>query len=342
MAALAKMTTNIAIEMSGEEKNYLVSAKQGDRATRYVVARLLNGGVEYTIPTNAKAYINIAKPDGKFVYNSCTFNGAAVTAELTSQALAAAGTAHCDIEIKSRDEKQLITSASFTIEIEKSARDDNAILSSNELSVLDAKLADIQKAEDARVAEEKKRVTAENNRVSAENTRKSNEEIRVQQEKDRQTNTTSAIKNAQDAKTKANNAAEKCEAVTVAANKALQNQEQLENALNTATQIRQDVSQMQSAVTQAKEQVERDKGEIADVIENSLLASAKQILDSVERYFERAEALYSSMHLECDGGNPYERAVTLIVIDGATPQIRNMNEGIDFNGGTPALRLLAS
>ena len=50
---------------------------------------------------------------------------------------------------------------------------------------------------------------------------------------------------------------------------------------------------MQSAVTAAKEQVERDKEEIEDTIQNSLLASAEQILDSVKSYFERAEALYT-------------------------------------------------
>ena len=59
---------------------------------------------------------------------------------------------------------------------------------------------------------------------------------------------------------------------------------------------------MQSAVTAAKEQVERDKEEIEDTIQNSLLASAEQILDSVKSYFERAEALYQSMYFECDGG----------------------------------------
>ena len=40
MAALTKLTTNINLEMSGDTKRYLVSAKQGDKATRFIVAFL--------------------------------------------------------------------------------------------------------------------------------------------------------------------------------------------------------------------------------------------------------------------------------------------------------------
>ena len=61
MAALTKLTTNINLEMSGDTKRYLVSAKQGDKATRFIIARLLNNGEPYTIPTGARAVINITK-----------------------------------------------------------------------------------------------------------------------------------------------------------------------------------------------------------------------------------------------------------------------------------------
>ena len=72
MAALTKLTTNINLEMSGDTKRYLVSAKQGDKATRFIVARLLNNGEPYTIPTGARAVINIAKPDGKYQCTRCS------------------------------------------------------------------------------------------------------------------------------------------------------------------------------------------------------------------------------------------------------------------------------
>ena len=98
---------------------------------------------------------------------------------------------------------------------------------------------------------------------------------------------------------------------------------------------------MQTAVAEAKKQVEQDKKDIDDTIQNSLLASAEKILECVQDYFNRAEALYSSMYLDCDGETPYLRTVTPIFIDGATPQVRNANEGVDFDGGTPTSRQLA-
>jgi myosin heavy subunit len=331
----------------------MVSAKQGDKATRYVIAKLLNDGVEYTIPTGARVTMNVTKPDGKHVYNTCTYTDSEVTVELTNQTLAASGTAYCDIEVRTSDDTQLITSASFTIEIEESQRSDDAILSANEFTELEDRIAGhikslndtekaVEKAESARAKAESTRVTAENERVAAENGRNQNENTRIQQENTRQENTAQAVKNADTATEAAVKATKTCEDVTERAEKALQNQEQLEATLNTATQIKQDVSQMQSAVQKAKEEVEQDKEQIEETIQNSLLASAEQILESVQSYFERAEALYNSMYFDCDGETPSLRAMSPIFIDGATPAVRNTDEGVDFDGGTPTSRQLAS
>lgn len=349
---LTKLTTNITLEMSGDTKRYLVSAKQGDKATRFIAVRLLNNGSPYVIPTGARAVINITKPDGKHVYNTCTYSGADVTVELTNQALAASGTAYCDIEIRTSDNAQIITSASFTMEIEKAQRDENAILSSNEFTELENRIKGhiedidntneaVEQAESARVKAENARVKAEKARETAENKRQENENTRIQQEQQRQQDTSQAVENANNATNASKQATTACKEVTERAKDALQNQEQLEATLNTATQIRQEVSQMQSAVAEAKKQVEQDKKDIDDTIQNSLLASAEKILESVQDYFNRAEALYSSMYLDCDGETPYLRTVTPIFIDGGTPQVRQTNEGVDFDGGTPTSRQLA-
>lgn len=210
MAALTKLTTNINLEMSGDTKRYLVSAKQGDKATRFIVARLLNNGEPYTIPTGARAVINIAKPDGKHVYNTCSYSGSDVTVELTNQALAASGTAYCDIEIRTSDDSQVITSASFTMEIEPSQRNENAILSANEFTDLENRIAGhikniddtdaaVKKAESARVVAENARVKAEQARVTAENKRQENENTRIQQEQQRQQDTSQAVENTNEA-----------------------------------------------------------------------------------------------------------------------------------------------
>ena len=279
------------------------------------------------------------------MYNTCTYSGSDVTVELTNQALAASGTAYCDIEIRTSDDSQIITSASFTMEIEKSQRSENAILSSNEFTDLENRIKghieNIDNTDAAVKKAESARVKAENERAAAEKTRQENENTRIQQEKQRQQDTSQAVKNAEEATTATKQATKDCKEVTDRAEDALQNQEQLEATLNTATQIRQEVSQMQSAAEAAKKQVEQDKKDIDDTIQNSLLASAEKILESVQDYFNRAEALYSSMYLDCDGETPYLRTVTPIFIDGATPQVRRANEGVDFDGGTPTSRQLA-
>lgn len=193
-----------------------------------------------------------------------------MTVELTNQALAASGTAYCDIEIRTSDDSQVITSASFTMEIEPSQRNDNAILSANEFTELENRVKGhiesidstneaVKKAEQARVTAENARVKAEQARATAENNRQQNENTRIQQEQQRQQDTSQAVKNTNDATDESKRATTACKEVTERAEDALQNQEQLEATLNTATQIRQDVSQMQTAVAEAKKQVEQDK-----------------------------------------------------------------------------------
>ena len=134
--ALEKIYTRIDVEMTGGTQYYAVSAKQGDKATRYVIVNLLNDGIKYTIPTGVKVTANITKPDKTCVYNECTYSGSEVTVELKGQSLAAAGTALCDIEVRTSDESQVISSATFAIEVERSQRNDNAIESSNEFGAL--------------------------------------------------------------------------------------------------------------------------------------------------------------------------------------------------------------
>lgn len=257
MAALTKLTTNINLEMSGDTKRYLVSAKQGDKATRFIVAKLLNNGEPYTIPTGSRAVINIAKPDGKHVYNTCTYSGSDVTVELTNQALAASGTAYCDIEIRTSDDSQIITSASFAIEIEKSQRDENAILSSNEFTDLENRIkghietigntdAAVKKAESARMTAENARTTAESERAAVEKRRQENESTRIKQEKQRQQDISQAVKDAKDATEVTKQATKGCKEVTDRA-------EEATNNANSATKTASDAAASATAGAKACE-----------------------------------------------------------------------------------------
>ena len=64
--------------------------------------------------------------------------------ELTNQMLTAAGTAYCDIEIRTKDEAEIIKTQTFTIEIEKMMRNDSAILSSDEYTFFEKSMLKVK------------------------------------------------------------------------------------------------------------------------------------------------------------------------------------------------------
>ena len=198
-----QFVTDVQIDLYGETQLYLASAKQGDKATRFLRVQLMNNGNEYQIPSDVTLIANIKKPDGKFCYNECDRDGNRVMVELTNQALAAAGTAYCDVEIRTANGEKILSSAAFSIEIEPSMRDEDAIVSSNEMTVLDKQiqgyiddLLATQKqildtetafkvAESARAVAENERKTAESARAAAEAERVAAENIRAKNENER-------------------------------------------------------------------------------------------------------------------------------------------------------------
>lgn len=288
---LNELDTHITLEMSGDTKKYLVSAKQGDKSTRRIVAKLLNEGIPYEITDDAIVVINMEKPDGKHIYNACTYSGSEVIVELTNQALAVTGTASCDIEIRTSDNSQVLSTVTFEIEIEKSKRNENAIVSSNEYTELERRTGEHIKAiddehekikaaeskrvqaesarataETARAGSESKREQAENARATAETVRQQNETTRNQQEQKRQKDTTEAVKAANSATQAATYAKNSCNNATERAESALQNQTQLTETLNTAIQIQTDVSQKQSSVETARKEVAQNAAKIDELV----------------------------------------------------------------------------
>ena len=192
--ALGKVIQRIEIEMSGGTKQYMVSAKQGDRATRYVETVLLNHGEPYTIPAGSSVTAFIRKPDRHRVYTPCEFTDNVVMVELDSQALAAAGTALCEVEVKSSDLMQVVTSVTFEIEIEAKVKDEDAIVSGDELSIFDKTMKQYADQETKRVNAEEARAQAETGRVKAEEARVQAETGRVKAEEARAQAETGRVK----------------------------------------------------------------------------------------------------------------------------------------------------
>ena len=92
-----------------------------------------------------------------------------------------------------------------------------------------------------------------------------------------------------------------------------------------------------------RDEVASDKEVIDQTIKESLLEKSEEILAAMKGYYDRAQELYNSMYIDCDGETPQQRVVTIVSIDCGTPQSRLHDiNGILFDGGTPLNRQLAS
>ena len=92
-----------------------------------------------------------------------------------------------------------------------------------------------------------------------------------------------------------------------------------------------------------RDEVASDKETIDKTIKESLLEKSEEILAAMKDYDDRAQELYNSMYIDCDGETPQQRVATIVSIDCGTPQSRlHDDNGILFDGGTPINRLLAS
>ena len=283
---LNELDTHITLEMSGDTKKYLVSAKQGDKSTRRIVAKLLNEGIPYEITDDAIVVINMEKPDGKHIYNACTYSGSEVIVELTNQALAVTGTASCDIEIRTSDNSQVLSTVTFEIEIEKSKRNENAIVSSNEYTELERRTGEhikaiddehekIKAAESKRVQEENARVTAETARAGAESKREQAESARATAETAR-AGTESKREQAESARATAETARAGSES----------KREQAENARATAETVRQ---QNETTRNQQEQKRQKDTTEAVKAA-NSATQAATYAKNSCNNATERAES----------------------------------------------------
>lgn len=342
----------ISLDLQHQGFTNTIYAQQGDINSRRLTISLFDDGKNYNIPKNAIVSLCGTRADNAVIYRDVnSFNKNIVVIDFEDLELAVKGIAKYKVEIKTTDngKTQLLSSFGFKIKVYENIYDEDGKIASPQYSDLQRELDKIHAQESAIEQAETNRINAENNRIAEENKRQQQESVRVESETQRNTNetkrqedTATAVYNAEKATNEATLATENCKEITSQAEDALQNQIQLNETLDIATQIKNDVTNMQSVVLDAKIQVEQDKAEIDDTIKNSLLASSEDILDAVKDYFTRAQALYDSMYLDCDGETPQLRVVTLIKIKGGTPQQRLIDGGISFDGGTPTSRLLGA
>ena len=178
MENLPKLITRIELDTSAETKEYLVQAKQGDKAVRFVSVLIVNDGKEFEPPADALLIANFLKPDGRWCYNAAVKERETnrILVELTNQVLAVPGKLYAEIEARKPDGSQILTSCQFTIEIGPGLRNEEAILSSNEMTAFDQKWAKVTKDTATWEAAERLRAENERLRVQAEEARAANDQ----------------------------------------------------------------------------------------------------------------------------------------------------------------------
>lgn len=134
MELLKKVTLEI-----NKEFNRKIKAKQNDTA-RYLLFTIVDNGVPFSLQ-GKEVKIFAVKPDGKLVYNACQItnptNGEGKL-NLTSQMLAVPGILNAELVINEGNE--ILSTIPFEIEVIKSLRDDSAIESTNEFTILFSKI----------------------------------------------------------------------------------------------------------------------------------------------------------------------------------------------------------
>lgn len=137
-----QIVKELTIDLYNKISYPIMTAKQNDRASRGIKINLVENGTKYIIPVGAVAKVNIKKPDNTYIHNFCSIEDNCIIIELTSQALAVSGRALVDIELEI--DKEILSSATFVLQIDESARNESSIISENQSTVIEKVIAKIE------------------------------------------------------------------------------------------------------------------------------------------------------------------------------------------------------
>ena len=132
-----KYTTDILLPVSGSASYLTLPAKQGDSGSRFLRITLMDETGPAAVPQDATVTLSMTKPDQTSVWNLCTVENGQILAELTAQMLAAYGRALCDVNVFD-PAGTLLSSSNFALDIEKSARKEGALESTDEFTAMEA------------------------------------------------------------------------------------------------------------------------------------------------------------------------------------------------------------
>lgn len=146
--------TKINLDFLRPTAQVIVSAKQNDKASRFIQANLWVGNLPF-VPGSALATFRVLKPDGTAAFYdtnesgdpAIVINGNVATIELVEQVLTVPGDVEAELNLYTADGEKL-TSFTFTIRVQASVLNDAEISSSDYFNVLTNTLTQAQAAAD--------------------------------------------------------------------------------------------------------------------------------------------------------------------------------------------------
>ena len=103
----------IYLDIHNYGSHVLLKAKKGDTGSILYIT-LMDGRTHYVITPECYAVFTAKKPDGKILYNKCTFLENMIVYEFTPQTTSSVGKVECEIKLYGSGD-QLLTSAEFTL-----------------------------------------------------------------------------------------------------------------------------------------------------------------------------------------------------------------------------------
>ena len=174
----------------------IIPAQQGDANSRFVNISLYDDRGDISLGAYTKVVLNATLPDGslEFTDGEIDVEKNLGICKIAGSMLQQTGKICCDITFMNDDSENVssLTSQTFYIFVSKSQGSDESIEGSDDYTLLEKLLKEVEELEDkvetaetARENAEESRVTAENSRVSAEQARVKAEQARVAEESER-------------------------------------------------------------------------------------------------------------------------------------------------------------
>lgn len=132
-------TQEFVLNMIPGYVNQVVHVSQYDHDVESLVIHLVKGGEVYSIPSLSTVTISGTKPDGLGFTYTATWDGSTVTADVTEQMTAVAGSVVCELRITSGSD--VVGSQNFILEVEEAALNSSTATSATDIPLLEDAVA---------------------------------------------------------------------------------------------------------------------------------------------------------------------------------------------------------